>query len=219
MLPSLLAELHATYVTNPAHRREVLVALLDVYHSAASTTARLGVRGLPMLATVRAARVADELDDPAWAGMVAFMRAASLGTAHLPQQYRRSVAAADALRPYLDDCRAVEMYGILHLIAADACAAQHRAEDTMTHLDEAGALADRLDDEVGAFASLEFGRTNVGIWRVSLATELGEGGRVAELARDVHPEVICPSRSRCTGPTSAAAWSPSAAPGTRACRP
>jgi hypothetical protein len=64
----------------------------------------------------------------------------------------------------------------------------------MTHLDEAAALADGLDDEVGAFANLRFGWTIVGTWRVSVATELGEGGRVAELARDVHPEVIPASR-------------------------
>jgi hypothetical protein len=83
---------------------------------------------------------------------------------------------------------------MLHLNAALACAAQHRAEDTMTHLDEAAALADGLDDEVGAFANLRFGRTIVGMWRASVVTELGEGGRVAELARDVHPEVIPASR-------------------------
>jgi hypothetical protein len=69
---------------------------------------------------------------------------------------------------------------MLHLNAAFACAAQHYAEDTVTHLDEAAALADGLDDEVGAFANLRFGRTIVGMWRVSVATELGDGGRVAE---------------------------------------
>jgi len=194
VLPSLLAELHATYVADPAHRREVLVALMSVYHCAASLTKNLGVRGLPMLATVRAARVADELDDPAWSGVVAFMRGASSGAVHRPQQYRQSVAAADALRPHLDDRRSIEIYGMLHLNAALACAAQHRADDTVTHLDEAAALADGLDDEVGAFANLRFGRTIVGMWRVSVATELGDGGRVAELARDVHPEVIPASR-------------------------
>jgi hypothetical protein len=65
-----------------------------------------------MLATVRAARVADELDDPAWSGVVAFMRGASSGAVHRPQQYRWSVAAADALRSHLDDRRAVGMCGM-----------------------------------------------------------------------------------------------------------
>lgn len=40
-----------------------------------------------------------------------------------------------------------------------------------------------------------FGRENVGIWRVSIAVELGEGGRAAEIAEDVHPEAV-PSRAR-----------------------
>ena len=47
---------------------------------------------------------------------------------------------------------------------------------------------------MGVFANLRFGRTIVGMWRVSVATELGEGGRVTELARNIHPEVISPSR-------------------------
>ncbi len=190
VLPSLLAELHATYVTDPARRREALVALLDGYQCAAFLTKGLGVRGLPMLATVRAARVAEELDDPAWSGVVAFVHGQSSGAAHRPQQYRRSIAAADALRPHLNDRRAAQVYGMLHLNAALACAAQRRADDMATHLDEAAALADRLDDEVGAFANLWFGRANVSVWRVGLATELGEGGRIAELARAVHPEIL-----------------------------
>ncbi|MGH3885831.1 MAG: hypothetical protein ACRDSZ_04545 [Pseudonocardiaceae bacterium] len=181
-------------MTDPARRREILVALMSVYHCTASLTKNLGVRGLPMLATLRPARVAEELDDPAWSGVVAFMRGASSGEAHRSQQYRQLVAAADALCPHLDDRRAFEMYGMLHLLAAFACAAQHHAEDTTTHLDEAAALADRLDDEVGTFATLHFGQAIVGMWRISVATELGDGDRVAELGRAVHPEVIPASR-------------------------
>ena len=65
-------------------------------------------------------------------------------------------------------------------------------ESKLFHYDS---IAERLDDEVGQFARLWFGRTNVGIWRVAMAAEFGEGARVAEVARDVHPDLI-PSPSR-----------------------
>lgn len=50
-LPGLLAELHATYARHPEHRREVLIALIHAYRSAAGVCKFLGVRGLPLLAT------------------------------------------------------------------------------------------------------------------------------------------------------------------------
>jgi hypothetical protein len=51
------------------------------------------------------------------------------------------------------------------------------------HLAEAAEVAGRTGD--GTFAGLYFGPRNVGVWRVALALELGEPGRVAELAREV----------------------------------
>lgn len=92
LLPGLLAELHTAYLDEPARRREVMIALLAVYHCAAMLTKNLGVRGLPMLATVRAARVAEELDDPAWTGVVAWLRGASGGAAHRSRRRHRATA-------------------------------------------------------------------------------------------------------------------------------
>jgi hypothetical protein len=37
---------------------------------------------------------------------------------------------------------------------------------------------------------LWFGSTNVGIWRTSLAVEIGEYGRALEAAKAVHPELL-----------------------------
>jgi hypothetical protein len=84
---------------------------------------------------------------------------------------------------------------MLHLSAALAAAAQSDRDTAAMHLAEASAVADRLDDEVGSFARLWFGKVNVGIWSVSLATEFGDGPKVAEVARDVHVDLI-PSPSR-----------------------
>jgi hypothetical protein len=84
---------------------------------------------------------------------------------------------------------------MLHLNAALACAAQADAATTRTHLDEAAALAKTLPEQRENFAFLHFGLPNVGVWRVSLATELGEGGRVAELAKAVNPSAL-PAKAR-----------------------
>ena len=97
--------------------------------------------------------------------------------------------------PTLDDAEARQAYGMLHLSAAMAAAAQSDRDTATTHLNEAAAIADRLDEEVGTFGRAYFGRTNVGIWRVSIGVELGDGGRVAEIARDIRVDAI-PSPSR-----------------------
>ncbi|MGB8961151.1 MAG: hypothetical protein WCC38_04235 [Pseudonocardiaceae bacterium] len=49
-------------------------------------------------------------------------------------------------------------------------------------------IADHTGD--GTFAGLNFGPRNVGAWRVALALELGEPGRVVELARNVDVAAI-----------------------------
>ncbi|MCA1674146.1 MAG: hypothetical protein LC799_18780 [Actinobacteria bacterium] len=61
------------------------------------------------------------------------------------------------------------------------------------HLSEATETAGRTGN--GTFAGLNFGPINVGIWRVALALELGEPGRVIELTRDVDVSAI-PSAGR-----------------------
>ncbi|MGH3918579.1 MAG: hypothetical protein ACRDSG_06010, partial [Pseudonocardiaceae bacterium] len=94
-------------------------------------------------------------------------------------QYRRSVAAAENLTSGVDSSDALQACGMLHLSAALAAAAQADHDTTATHLDEAAALAARMDTEVGTW----FGPVNVGIWRTSLAVELGEYGQAIHAAK------------------------------------
>lgn len=195
LAPGLMAELHAAYVRDAQHRGDALLGLIHCYSSVCWVTKRLGGRGLPILAARLAQQCADELDAPQWHGYTAWLRGDAAGSLSRPRQYARVVGVADELSCRLDDPEVVQAYGMLHLSAALAAAAQADKDTMATHLTEAAAVADRLDAEVGQFAQLWFGRTNVGIWRVALATEFGEGARVAEIARDVHPDLI-PSPSR-----------------------
>ncbi|MBV8542516.1 MAG: hypothetical protein JO063_01320 [Pseudonocardiales bacterium] len=87
------------------------------------------------------------------------------------------------------------MYGALHLNAALASAATCRADDAADHLDEAGTIATRVGVNGRGFGNLYFGPDNVGIWRVSIAVELGDPGRARELARRVDPAQV-PSTAR-----------------------
>lgn len=47
-----------------------------------------------------------------------------------------------------------------------------------------------MGTEVGTWANLFFGPTNVGYVRTSLAVELGEHGLALEAAKTVHPELL-----------------------------
>jgi len=195
MVPRLLAELHALYVREPRHRRDALLGMVRVYASATWTTKAIGGRGLPSLAARLAYETAETLGEPAWVGFAAWLRADAGGALDRATQYRRSVTAAEALTRHADCEDVLQAVGMLHLSAALASAARGDRETTETHLREADQLANAMDAETGAFGHLWFGRANVGIWRVSIGTEMGDGARVAEVARTVPVEAI-PSPAR-----------------------
>lgn len=195
LAPVLLGELHGAYVRLPQHRREVLLGLITAFSSVMWMTKRLGVRGVPSVAARAVRQCAEALEDPVWLGYAAWLRGDATGALDRAAQYRRSVAAAQALTARLDDAEAVQACGMLHLSAALAAAAQADHDTAATHLEEASALAARMDTEAGTWAHLFFGVTTVGIWRTTLAVELGEYGHAVRVAKMVRPELL-PSTAR-----------------------
>lgn len=147
------------------------------------------------MAALCAQDCARALGDPVWLGYTVYLRGQSGGYLNRPLHYRRSVAAAESLTSKLDSPDALQACGMLHLSAAWAAAVQADHDTTATHLAEASALADRMDTEVGTWAGLWFGPTNVGIWKTSLALELGDYDQALRAAKAVRPELI-PSASR-----------------------
>jgi transcriptional regulator with XRE-family HTH domain len=190
LAPVVIGELHGAYLRLPQQRREVLVGLMNAYSSAMWTTKRLGGRGLPTLATRSVQQCAEALGDPVWLGYAAWLRGNATGQLDRAAQYRRSVNAAEALIDQLDSRDALQACGMLHLSAALAASTQADSATAATHLQEASTLADRMDTEVGTWAHLWFGPTNVGIWKTSLAVESGEHGQALEAAKSVHPELL-----------------------------
>jgi transcriptional regulator with XRE-family HTH domain len=197
LVPKILGELHARYVRDPEHRQAILLSLTGCYRSAMYVAKRLGgdSNSMALMAAMAAQRCTEELGSPQWRARAIFDRCIAAGSLNRPQQYRRSVAAADELNPTLDDPEVLQAYGMLHLSAAMAAAAQSDRDTATTHLDEAEAIAGRLDVEVGTFGGMWFGGVNVGVWRVAVGLELGDGARVAEVARGVRVQAI-PSPKR-----------------------
>jgi hypothetical protein len=159
------------------------------------TAKRLGGRGLPSLAARAVQQCAETLGDPVWLGYSSYLRGDATGWLDRAGQYRRSVAAAETLTGELDCGDALQACGMLHLSAALAAGAQADHDTAAMHLQEASALADRMDTEVGTWAHLWFGPTNVGIWKTSIAVERREHGQALQAAKAVHPELL-PSNPR-----------------------
>jgi transcriptional regulator with XRE-family HTH domain len=186
----LIGELQGAYVRLPQWRREVLLGLMQAHRVAMRVTKDLGDRGLPMVAVQAVQQCAESLEDPAWLGCATVVRGWATGELDRAGQYRRSVTAAETLTGKLGSSDAVQACGMLHLSAAQAAGARGDHDTSVTHLNEASALAGRMQTEIGTWANLFFGPTNVGIWKTSLALGLGEHGQALEAAKVVHPELM-----------------------------
>ncbi|HEX8866584.1 MAG TPA: helix-turn-helix transcriptional regulator [Lentzea sp.] len=187
LLPTLIRDLLVA-ANRPERRTEALVGLLATYKAVAYFAHDLGVAGLPVLAVERMREVAEELDDPVWLSYAAYQRAQLISGTNRPRQYDLAVQAAQ-----MSGAR-VEVHGMAHLTAALACAARADADTAQTHLAEAATLAERIEPDVSPWMQTNFGRTNVGIWKVSIGLELGAGAKVRELASAVRPESVSKSR-------------------------
>lgn len=198
VLPGLITELQALVNDPTAPREQVLIGLVQCYHAAVAVARNLGIRGLPALASWHARRAAEELNDPAWIGLAEWLRASSIGGGSRDRASVVALQAAADLEPHLGDQRAREIYGSLHLQASLSAAATTRPDAANEHLDEADdvarSLAQKRRPSCG-FGALYFNSDNIGIWRLSIAVELGEVGRVREIAAGVDISQV-PSAAR-----------------------
>ncbi|WP_154676096.1 helix-turn-helix domain-containing protein [Amycolatopsis benzoatilytica] len=176
---------------DPTTGREALAPLLTAYHVAGSISARLRLPGMPSMAAERMQQVADDLDDPVWQAVARWGRAHFISSTSRPRQYELAVKVADAAPPDRPETR-----GMANLTAALAAAAQGDGDTALTHLSEAARIAEEIGPDTSPWPSgiMQFGRTNAGIFRVSIGVELGEGARIAEVARKVRPGTISTGR-------------------------
>jgi transcriptional regulator with XRE-family HTH domain len=189
-VPDLIAELYnLAEVNGSAEARRLLV---DVLHAAFYLSKDLGHSDLAWMVSGHLHATVAAVGEPVLECLAGFVRShATVGSHARERGLQLAERSAELLKP--DDGPAGQVYGMLHLSAALQSAVTGRADDARGHLNEAAEAAVRTGD--GAFAGLNFGPRNVGVWRVALALELGEPGRVPELARDVEVAAI-PSAGR-----------------------
>jgi len=181
---STLAEVHGS-----AQARRLLA---DVLHAAFYLSKDLGHDDLAWMVSGHLHATAVALGEPVWGAVAGFVRShATVGTRARERGLTLAERSTELVEP--DNGPAGQVYGMLHLSAALASAVTGQVDRACGHVAEAAETASRTGD--GTFAGLYFGPRNVGVWRVALAIELGEPGRVPELARAVDVAAI-PSAGR-----------------------
>jgi len=156
--------------------------LVWVTYAATFATKYLGYADLAMLAAQQCRSAATLLaDEPEWLGMAEFAIVHTLPAESRSLPLQRAVQGIDLLEMAADHPRAGQVHGMLHLSAAMLAAIGGESRISQAHLREAHASASRLGE--GNFGQLWFGPTNVGIWRLGVLAELGDGGAAADLPR------------------------------------
>jgi transcriptional regulator with XRE-family HTH domain len=188
---TMVAEIHGDYST-------AMSALPGLLRSATGgvfvdllrfTMFMLNNHGQPDLAR-DAARLslaeARTLDDPAWLGVAMFAWANSLPPEAASIAAKAAADAANELQPHTADPNVRQAYGILQLTAALREAIATRPEAARDRLQEARMEAATLGEPGGlGFAMLMFGPTNVGVWELGIAAELGDPVGVLRVADTV----------------------------------
>jgi transcriptional regulator with XRE-family HTH domain len=196
VLAGLLHELYALISESADEAARVSAArvLVEVCSWSAWMCHALRCHDLAQIAARAAVEAANLTGDPVEAGKAQFPRT---GTA--PRSWQHSLAlaehAASDLEPHVRDERGFQVLGMLTLRCALEAAAAGNGGHAAHWLDEAQALADRVDDEDPARNWEWFGATNVAVWRVAIAVEQGVSGRaVLELAKQANPAKLLPNR-------------------------
>ncbi len=185
MLPQLIDELHV-HAARPARPRAALTALVEACVRATFLSKNLGYPDLAHIAAVRAREASRLLDDPVSTGKAAYLR---LHTMPRGGSWDRTLLVAERavarLQPHAGEPGAVPVLGQLSLTAAMAAAVLAQSEQMTRWAELADQLANMVpDNPVTGWQS--FSKANVGVWRVSLAVELGEtGDRVLKIASGV----------------------------------
>ena len=195
-LPALLGELQVrAAITSGPERSEVLRLLILAAESAAIMLRHFGRTDLGWVAADRGRHAAALLGDPVWHGAAAYSMAHARSSTNRPRALLVTPRVADELEPQIgDDRMAHEVYGMLRLSSALACAVQGDHASAAEHGAEAARIAEPLGDQADAFEL--FGPANVGVWRTSLAVEAGNAEAALRYAAAVEPRALASGNRR-----------------------
>ncbi|MDQ3762105.1 MAG: helix-turn-helix domain-containing protein [Actinomycetota bacterium] len=191
MLPSLIRDLHTSIMAG--HDVAELLKLAVLVH-AQTTRGYLYIVGAPLdlrrePATL-AQRAAEELDEPTMLGVAAWgavIEMLAAGAFELAQDELNSVTVPTT------SPESTQLAGMLALSRSLVAAADKRLADVDAALEYAAELAQRTGQ--GNAYLMGFGPTNVGLWRMAAALEVGDHEGAATIAEDLNPAEH-PSRER-----------------------
>jgi transcriptional regulator with XRE-family HTH domain len=197
LLGTLLPELeYAVRKTTGVDRRRVCVAKAKAYHAAAGVLSKMGETAAAWVAVDRAITAAEDADDPLLMAEGAFRLAIVFQNARrfdLAKQTAES--AANALGRLIDagEPEAVALRGALFLQLAVASARTNDGEQAYAYLGRAREAAAQLGVDRNDY-NTEFGPTNVMLYEVNVAIELGDAGHALRIAAKADTARLSPER-------------------------
>lgn len=196
ILPALIGELEVQAVTAGGADREEALRLLVTATATAVITLRYAAQpDLAWVAAERGRQAAALLGDPVWQAAAAYEMAHARSSTNKPRALMTMPRIADDFEALAGQSRlASEVYGMLRLSSALACAVNGDHAGAEDHGAEAAAVAARLGDEPDAWEL--FGASNVGVWRASLAVEAGNAEKALEYASAVNPRALASNNRR-----------------------
>jgi transcriptional regulator with XRE-family HTH domain len=188
-LPDLLSELHAAAAEGQS-KKDALRSIVQATHTSTLFLKSLGAVDLAWVAADRGHQAAVMLGEPLFIAASEFARSQALiGLGAYERADRLAQQAAELLTPKTE--ADFEIYGTS--VITTAFTAQVRGDDPEEAIREAQAAAERTSG-TNAFW-MNFSKTNVNQWRISIALEADDPIRAAEVAAQVRLDDI-PARSR-----------------------
>lgn len=182
LIPEL--EYAARKTTGVDDRRRVCVAKAKAYHAAAGVLSKMGETAAAWVAVDRAIAAAEDADDPLLMAEGAFRLAIVFqGARRFDLAKRAAESAANALSRLINagEPKAVALRGALYLQLAVACARTNDGEQAYAYLGCAREAAAQLGADRNDY-NTEFGPTNVLLYEVNVAIELGDAGHALRVA-------------------------------------
>ncbi|MDQ3760725.1 MAG: helix-turn-helix transcriptional regulator [Actinomycetota bacterium] len=193
-LGTLLTELQAHALTaGSADRNRAFTALVQSCIVAGAVAHRIaGNVDLAISAVRRGYDMAARHDDPGLMGLTQWSWAGKLVLLTARGRASRILATgidelASSVRLRSADTLPAEMFGMMHLAAAQCAARSKQSDEVRMHLAEAERIAARIGECNGL--RMHFGPTNVAVWRLGIGVELDEGGRAYEVATQMPLDV------------------------------
>ncbi|MEV8372989.1 helix-turn-helix transcriptional regulator [Kribbella sp. NPDC056861] len=190
-LPGLITDLHSTAVGGGNDGTAALRSIVQATHTTTLFLKSLGAVDLAWVAAERGHQAAIMLDDPLYIAASEFARSQALIGLGAYQRADRLAQNAAALLTSPKTEADFEIYGTS--VITTAFTAQIRGDDPEEAIREAMEAAKRTSG-TNAFW-MNFSRTNVNQWRMSIALEADDPVKAAEVAREIRASDI-PAKSR-----------------------